>query len=372
MERIYDMIEVSHREQQFVAVANGKAYAINECFYLILSSLKKDATLEEAVGNLEQFYNLDCNDKQNIVDSFQSFIRKISTTVSTVNNSYIKFQHTLLRSSLVVAVSRLFKVLFGVKIFWLVFVLASIVNILFFVLIDKDGISLSLLSFSLGDFLILFMLSNAFVLLHELGHSTASLRNGIQPGKIGFGFYLIFPVLFSDVTKSWLLPRRKRLVVNAGGVYFQLIVNVLLMSGYVLGANSASENYLRYLILSNTLVILYSLLPFFRNDGYWVYSDLFDIPNLIEKADNFRWKDKQGRFSLPILQFAILNWFFRGYIALKLLEYVVSFIMDLHSPYFTLQYLKSFIVSVACCYGFYKLVLSMFKLCSMNKIKEGY
>lgn len=46
--------------------------------------------------------------------------------------------------------------------------------------------------------------------------------------------------------------------------------------------------------------------------------------------------------------------------------------MDLHSPYFTLQYLKSFIVSVACCYGFYKLVLSMFKLCSMNKIKEGY
>lgn len=228
--------------------------------YIII--FEKDATLEEAVGNLEQFYNLDCNDKQNIVDSFQSFIRKISTTVSTVNNSYIKFQHTLLRSSLVVAVSRLFKVLFGVKIFWLVLVLASIVNILFFVLIDKDGISLSLLSFSLGDFLILFMLSNAFVLLHELGHSTASLRHGIQPGKIGFGFYLIFPVLFSDVTKSWLLPRRKRLVVNAGGVYFQLIVNVLLMSGYVLGANSASENYLRYLILSNTLVILYSLLPF--------------------------------------------------------------------------------------------------------------
>lgn len=249
MDRIYDMIEVSHREQQFVAVANGKAYAINECFYLILSSLKKDATLEEAVGNLEQFYNLDCNDKQNIVDSFQSFIRKISTTVSTVNNSYIKFQHTLLRSSLVVAVSRLFKVLFGVKIFWPVLLLASIVNILFFVLIDKDGISLSLLSFSLGDFLILFMLSNAFVLLHELGHSTASLRHGIQPGKIGFGFYLIFPVLFSDVTKSWLLPRRKRLVVNAGGVYFQLIVNVLLMSGYVLGANSASENYLRLYIL---------------------------------------------------------------------------------------------------------------------------
>lgn len=366
------MIEVSHREQQFVAVANGKAYAINECFYLILSSLKKDATLEEAVDNLGQFYTLNSNDKQNIIDSFLSFIRKVSANVGIVDNNYITFQHTMLRSSLVVAISRLFKVLFGVKVFWSVLLLSSIVNVLFFALIDRDGISLSLLSFSLGDFFILFVLSNAFVLLHELGHSTASLRHGIQPGKIGFGFYLIFPVLFSDVTKSWLLPRRKRLVVNAGGVYSQLIINVLLMGGYVWTGDSVAENNLRYLILSNTLVILYSLLPFFRNDGYWVYSDFFDIPNLIEKADRFCWKDNQGQFRLPILLFAVLNWLFRGYIALKLLEYVLSFIMNLHSPYFTLQYLKSFVVSVACCYGFYKLVLSAFKISTTNRIKGGY
>jgi len=372
MERIYDMIEVSHRENQFVAVANGKAYAINECFYLILSSLKKDETLEEAVGNLEQFYTLDSDDKQNVIDSFQSFIRKVSATVDTTNNGYIKFQHTLLRSPMVVAISRLFKILFGVKVFLPVLLLVSIVNILFFTLINKNEVGLSLLSYSLGDFLILFVLSNAFVFLHEVGHSTASFRYGIKPGKIGFGFYLIFPVLFSDVTKSWLLPRLKRLIVNAGGVYFQLIINVLLMTGYVLIGNSMMENYLRYLILSNTLVILYSLLPFFRNDGYWVYSDIFGIPNLIEKADKFCWKDEQGRFRLPILLFAVLNWFFRGYIALKLLEYVLSFVMDLHSPYFTLQYLKSLIVSLACCYGFYKLVLSTFKLCTTDKIKGGY
>lgn len=371
MERIYDMIEISHRENQFVAVANGKAYAINECFYLILSSLKKDETLEEAVGNLERFYTLDSDDKQNVMDSFQSFIRKVSATVGTTNNGYIKFQHTLLRSSMVVAISRLFKMLFSVKVFLPVLLVVSIVNILFFALIKKDGVGLSLLSFSLGDFLILFVLSNAFVFLHEVGHSTASFRHGIKPGKIGFGFYLIFPVLFSDVTKSWLLPRQKRLIVNAGGVYFQLIINVLLMAGYVL-SNSMMENYLRYLILSNTLVLVYSLLPFFRNDGYWVYSDLFGIPNLIEKADKFCWKDELGRFRLPILLFAVLNWFFRGYIALKLLEYVLSFMMDLHSPYFTLQYLKSLIVSLACCYGFYKLVLSTFRRCATDKIKGGY
>jgi putative peptide zinc metalloprotease protein len=77
--------------------------------------------------------------------------------------------------------------------------------------------------FSLKFLLCLLVLYGCSI-LHEFGHAAAGKRFGATPGDIGFGFYFIAPVFFSDLSDVWKLPPKERIIVNLGGIYFELIV----------------------------------------------------------------------------------------------------------------------------------------------------
>ena len=64
--------------------------------------------------------------------------------------------------------------------------------------------------------LLVFMFASSF--FHELGHASACKYFGVRHGGIGFGLYLNFPVLYTDVTEVWKLNRAQRCVVNLAGV----------------------------------------------------------------------------------------------------------------------------------------------------------
>ncbi len=127
---------------------------------------------------------------------------------------------------------------------------------------------------------------------HELGHASATARFKLVPGDIGFGFYLIFPVFFADVSVIWALSRMKRIIVNLGGIYFQLLLNGLFVA--VAYAAPTTHLFLSPIIILNSLVMLHSLNPFLRYDGYWIYSDLFNLPNLRTQSMRY-WATLQKR-----------------------------------------------------------------------------
>lgn len=129
--------------------------------------------------------------------------------------------------------------------------------------------------------LLLFM--GASSMFHELGHAAACKRMGVRHGGIGFGMYLTFPVLYTDVSQVWRLPRRQRLVVNIAGVYFQCLILVGLLAWYYCVEGMAAD-MARYLILTMNLGFVLTLNPFFRFDGYWIASDALGIPNLRQRS----------------------------------------------------------------------------------------
>ena len=122
--------------------------------------------------------------------------------------------------------------------------------------------------------LIVFMLLSSF--FHELGHASACKYFGVRHGGIGFGLYLNFPVLYTDVTEVWKLNRIQRCVVNMAGVYYQCYLLIGLLAAFLFTGNEI----LRYLILIINLGFLMTLNPFFKFDGYWIASDLLGVPNL--------------------------------------------------------------------------------------------
>lgn len=137
--------------------------------------------------------------------------------------------------------------------------------------------------------LLVFMVVSS--LFHELGHASACKHFGIRHGGIGFGLYLNFPVLYTDVTEVWRLRRADRCIVNLAGVYFQMYI--LLALFYVTGSDTV-----RYMILTLNLGFIMTLNPFFKFDGYWIASDVLGIPNLRNRSKellNYLYSRIRGR-----------------------------------------------------------------------------
>lgn len=119
----------------------------------------------------------------------------------------------------------------------------------------------------------LFLLS---VIIHEFGHASACARYGGKPSDIGFSFYWLFPVLYSDVNDVWRLRRWQRVVVDLGGAYFQLVVGAVYLAISVV-TGWPDGQYTLALILYSFLVTLNPILKF---DGYWLMADILGVVNL--------------------------------------------------------------------------------------------
>ena len=160
----------------------------------------------------------------------------------------------------------------------------------------------------------LFFLSLA---VHELGHAAACKRFGASPSAIGFAFYLFFPVLYSDVSEAWALPRRQRVVVGLGGAYLQSITGAIYVALYM--ATGWSPSILAVAGIAGTLTL--SLNPFFRFDGYWVIADLLGVSNLSReggRALRHGWDRLRGHTPAPLPWRGWLVWAMGAHAALSL------------------------------------------------------
>ena len=124
---------------------------------------------------------------------------------------------------------------------------------------------------------LLFLVSSC---VHELGHASACSYFRAQPGGIGFGLYLNFPVFYTDVSDIWAIDRKKRMVVNFSGIYFQLIFLIPFFAVYFI----TGSQLVKYFIYTINLNFIFTLNPFFKFDGYWAMSDFIGVSNLREKS----------------------------------------------------------------------------------------
>jgi len=128
-----------------------------------------------------------------------------------------------------------------------------------------------------SDYFLLLVGNYLALLLHEVGHASACVKGGVRHGPIGFGLYLVFPTFFADVTDAWRLPRRQRVVVDAGGIYMSLLAATATAMLYLF---THQPVYAVLTAVYHTTVWV-SLWPFIRMDGYWIISDALGVPNLM-------------------------------------------------------------------------------------------
>lgn len=120
------------------------------------------------------------------------------------------------------------------------------------------------------------MLTVLGVLVHELGHLAACVRYRASHGGLGVGLYWCVPVFFAEVHGAWLLARHQRAVVDAGGLYLQSIYLALLGATYLV---TEAPAVLAAIVCTHYLM-LHTLNPVLKYDGYWLLSDLTGVHNL--------------------------------------------------------------------------------------------
>jgi hypothetical protein len=115
---------------------------------------------------------------------------------------------------------------------------------------------------------------------HELGHAAAARYFRARHGPLGVGLMGLTLVAYVEVTGIWRLPRKQRLVVDLGGVYFQsMFVILLAASAWATGNPTAL-----WLVLFLDFGMLLNVNPLFKLDGYWAVSDATGIPNLHQRV----------------------------------------------------------------------------------------
>lgn len=118
------------------------------------------------------------------------------------------------------------------------------------------------------------------VLFHEFGHLAACRYFGCPHGEIRIGLYLVFPVFYANVSRAWSLKQKARIVVDLGGVYFQLLLTIPVFLLY----HFTQDRVWLFLFFELDAMMLFCLNPFLRFDGYWLCSDLLGVPNLRSRS----------------------------------------------------------------------------------------
>jgi len=268
----YTIVKTENEGVVLLNIGNAKYY-IGESLSIILELFIKGSSIKSIVKKLNLInnnYEFDEKLVETIIDEkikpiidnqnkiVKSSVRKIFRIIDP-----LKFEHTFQKLTF----------LFHKANFYGILIFAFLSNLFFHLFFIKPEATVGKF-----QFLIILVSVIIIVLIHEIGHSIASFYYKITPKEIGFGLYFIFPALYTDLTEAWKLKKESRIVINIAGIYFQLIVNFFLI---VLLYTNFFNNYVLYIIiLSSQAICLFNLNPFFKFDGYWMYTDYFNIPNL--------------------------------------------------------------------------------------------
>ena len=141
----------------------------------------------------------------------------------------------------------------------------------------------------------------AVKIAHELGHAYTATRFGCRVPSMGVSLLVMMPVLYTDTTGAWrLTSRKKRLMIDCAGVSAELMIASISTMLWVFVPEGPLRSALFILATTSWIMSLgINLNPFMRFDGYYVLSDLLDVPNLQSRAFALgRWRMREALFAL--------------------------------------------------------------------------
>jgi putative peptide zinc metalloprotease protein len=118
--------------------------------------------------------------------------------------------------------------------------------------------------------------------IHEFGHAIVCRRFGGEVHTMGVMLLVFTPLPYMDATSSWSFRSRwQRALVSGAGMITEVFVAALATFVWAY-TGQGTLNSLAYnmMFIASVSTVLFNGNPLLRFDGYYILSDLLDIPNL--------------------------------------------------------------------------------------------
>lgn len=121
---------------------------------------------------------------------------------------------------------------------------------------------------------------------HELGHAYAVKKWGGEVHQIGIIFLVFVPIPYVDASSSAAFRNKwQRVVAGGAGIGVELVLTSLALFFWVwLEPGFARTIAYNVILIGGVSTLVFNGNPLLRYDGYYMLSDLLDIPNLAPRS----------------------------------------------------------------------------------------
>ena len=125
-------------------------------------------------------------------------------------------------------------------------------------------------------------------ILHELGHAFTNKHFGGECHELGLLLLVFTPCLYCNVSDTWLIPEKwRRIAVSAAGIYVELMLAAVATWLWWLSAPGLFHSLcFSVMVVCSIGTLFVNGNPLLRYDGYFILSDLVELPNLKSEADS--------------------------------------------------------------------------------------
>ncbi len=124
---------------------------------------------------------------------------------------------------------------------------------------------------------------------HEFGHAYAARIHGGEIHEMGIMFLVLMPIPYVDATSSSAFASRwKRALVGSAGMLTELfLASIALFVWLNVEPGFISAVMYNTMIIAGVSTLLFNGNPLIRFDGYYILSDLIEIPNLGTRSTRY-------------------------------------------------------------------------------------
>ena len=125
--------------------------------------------------------------------------------------------------------------------------------------------------------------------LHEFGHACAVKAWGGEVHEMGIMLLVLMPVPYVDASAANAFPaKRRRVLVGAAGMVVELFVaSIALFFWLQMEPGVPRALLFNVMLIAGVSSVLFNANPLLRFDGYYILSDLIEIPNLRQRANQY-------------------------------------------------------------------------------------
>ncbi len=185
-------------------------------------------------------------------------------------------------------------------------------------------------------------------LFHEFAHAFATKKFGRQTdtgGEVhvmGIMFLVFTPLPYVDASSAWALrSKRHRAIVGAAGILTELAIAAVaaLVWAHTPAGSPLHDVAYKCLFLAGVGTLLFNGNPLLRYDGYYILSDLLEIPNLAQRSKDYlyylvkryAWAVRNPRSPAHtpgerawLLSYALASTAFRVYISIRIILFIAD------------------------------------------------